>query len=65
MAVDDLEMVEAGCDGVDWAKVQLTVADEREAWYGELVRNTAYDKLVNFKSRHLKEIRICERSKRW
>ena len=31
VAVDDLEMVEAGHDRVDWAKVQMTVADKREA----------------------------------
>ena len=45
--------------------MQLTVADEREAWYGELVGMTAYDKLVDFRNRHLKKIRIFGRSKRW
>ena len=65
VAVDDMEVV-VGCrDAVDWGMVQLTVADEREAWYGELVGVTAYDKLVDFRSRHLNKIRICGRSKRW
>ena len=35
-AVDDLEVVEGCRDAVDWGKVQLTVADEGEAWYGSL-----------------------------
>ena len=65
VAVDDMEVVEGCRDAVDWGKVQLTVADEREACYGELVGVTAYDKLVDFRSRHLKKIRICRRSKRW
>ena len=60
-----MEVVEGCRDAVDWEKVQLTVADEREAWYGELVGVTAYDKLVDFRSRYLKTIRICGRSKRW
>ena len=64
VAVDDMEVVEGCRDAVDWGKVQLTVADEREAWYGELVGVTAYDKLVDFRSRNLKKIRICGRSKR-
>ena len=45
--------------------MRLTVSDEREAWYGELVGETAYNKLVDFRSRRLKKIRICGRSKRW
>ena len=65
VAVDDLEVVVGSRDAVDWAKVQLTVTDEREAWYGELVEDTAYHKLIDFRSRHLKKIRVCGRSKRW
>ena len=42
--------------------MQLTVVDEGEAWYGELSGDTAYDKLVDFQSKHLKRIRICGRS---
>ena len=30
-----------------------------------MVGDTAYDKLVDFRRRHLKRIRICGRSKRW
>ena len=60
-----MEMVEGSRDAVDWAKVQLTVAHEREAWYRELVGVTAYDKLIVFRSRQLSKIRICGRSKRW
>ena len=65
VAVDDLEVVASCQDAVDWGKVQYTVADEGEAWYGELIRDTAYDRLVDFRSRHLKKIRICGKSKRW
>ena len=65
VAVDDLGVVVGSRDAVDWARVQLAVADEREVWYGELVGDTAYDKLVDFRIRHLKKIRICGRSKRW
>ena len=65
VAVDDMEVVEGCRDAVDCGKVQLTVAGESEVWYGELVEVTAYDKLVDFRSRHLKKIRICGRSKRW
>ena len=57
-------MMESSRDAVDWATVQLTMMDEREAWYGELVGDTAYDKLIDFRGRHLKRIRICGRSKR-
>ena len=45
--------------------MQLTVADEREAWYGELIEVTACDKLVDLRNRYLKKMRICGRSKRW
>ena len=65
MAVNDLEVVEGCRDAVDWVSVLLTVADEREAWYGELVGGTVYEKLIGFRNRHLKRIRICGRSKRW
>ena len=65
VAVDNQELVEGCRDAVDWGKVQLTVADERETWYRELVGDTAYDRLDDFRRRHLKKIRICGRSKRW
>ena len=31
----------------------------------ELVGDTAYNKLVDFRTKHLKKIRICSRSKKW
>ena len=65
VAGDDMEVVEGFRDAVHWGKVQLTVADEGEAWYGELVGVIAYDKLVDFGNTHLKKIKICGRSKRW
>ena len=45
--------------------MQLTVTDEREAWYGEPVGDTDYDNLIDFRSRHLQKIRICSRSMKW
>ena len=41
VAVDDLELVVGHRDAVDWAKVQLTVADEDGGWYDSLVGDTA------------------------
>ena len=41
----------------------VTVADEGEVWYGDLVGDSAYERLVDFRRRHLKEIRVCGRSK--
>lgn len=41
------------------------MADEDEVWYAGLVGDTAYEKLVDFRNKHLKRIRICSRSKRW
>ena len=65
VAVDDLEVVENCWDAVDWGRVQLTVADEGEAWYGELFWDTACDRLVDFQSRHLRKLRVCGKSTRW
>ena len=65
MEVDHLEVIEGSRDAVDRARMKLAVADEGEAWYGLLVVDTAYEKLIDFRSRHLKKIRICGRSKRW
>ena len=50
---------------IDWDAVALTVADENERSYGSLVGDSAYERLVDFRRRHLKRIRICGRSKRW
>ena len=50
---------------VDWEAVKRMVADEDEEWYGGLAGDTAYERLVDFHRRHLKQIRICGRSKQW
>ena len=65
MQVDALERVADAREAVDWDAVAVTVADEREVWYGDLVGDSAYERLVDFRLRHLKEIRVCGRSKRW
>ena len=44
--------------------MQLSVADEREAWYGKLVGDTANDRLIDFRKTDLKKIRIYGKSKR-
>ena len=59
VAVANLEEVMGYRNVVYWLKVQLTVADEEEACYGGLVGDTSDEKLVDFRSRHLKRIRIC------
>ena len=49
---------------VDWDKLAATLADEDERWYGDLVGETAYDKLLDLRRRHLKMLRVCGKSKR-
>ena len=41
------------------------MTDEDEGWYGDLVGETAYDKLLDLRRRHLKLLRVCGKSKRW
>ena len=65
VAVDDLVDVVGYRDAVDWLRVQMTVDEEGEEWYGCLAGESAYEKLIDFRRRHLKRIRICGRSKRW
>ena len=65
MRVDALVGVADVREAVDWDAVALTVADEDEGWYEDLVGDSAYERLVDFRRRHLKRIRICGRSKRW
>ena len=48
---------------VDWDRLAVTLADEDEGWYNDLVGGTAYDKLLDLRRRHLKSIRVCGRSK--
>ena len=38
---------------------------EGEGWYGELAVNYVYERLVDFRWRYLKYVRICGQSKRW
>ena len=64
MAVEGFEEVVGYRDAVDWLKVQVTVADEHEGWYECLDGDSAYERLLDFRRRHLKKIRICGRSKR-
>ena len=65
MWVDALEGVADTQEAVDWDAVAVTVTDEGEVWYGDLVGDSTYERLVDFRRRHLKEIRVCGRSKRW
>ena len=50
---------------VDWDKLAATLTDEDESWYGDLVGETAYDKLLYLRWKHLKLLRVCGKSKRW
>ena len=63
--VDALEEVLDFWEAVDWDPVALMVADEDEWWYEDLIGDSAYEEMVDFRRRHLKGIRICGRSKRW
>ena len=38
---------------VDWDRLAATLADEDEGWYRDLVGETAYDKLLDLRRRHL------------
>ena len=55
--VDEREVID--CD-----KLLATLEDENEGWYWDLVRETAYDNLLNLQQKHLKKLRVCGRSKR-
>ena len=50
---------------VDWDAVALIVVDKDAGWYGELAVDSAYECLLDFRRRHIKQIRICGRSKKW
>ena len=65
MRVDDLVGVTDWREAIDWDAVVLTVEGEDEGWYGDLAGGSAYEKLGDFRRRHLRRIRICGRSKRW
>ena len=50
---------------VDWDRLTATLAVKDEGWYGDLLGETAYDKLLDLRRKHLKLLRVCGRSKRW
>ena len=52
-------------EGIDWPKVACTLLDAGEGWYDGLVGESAYEKLLNFREKHMKRLRIGGRSKRW
>ena len=65
VAVEGFEEA-VGCqDVVDWLKLQVTGADEHEGWYESVDGDSAYERLVDFRRRHFKRIRICGRIKKW
>ena len=49
VAVDDLVDVVGYRDAVDWLRVQMTVDEEAEEWYGCLAGESAYEKLIDFR----------------
>ena len=52
-------------EGIDWPLVACTLLDTDEGWYDGLLGESAYEKLVDFRRRHVKSLRIGSRSKRW
>ena len=50
---------------IDWDGLAATLADEDEWWYADLMGETAYDKLLDLRRKHLKLLRVCGKSKRW
>ena len=45
--------------------VEAMMVSPEGDWYHELVGHDAYKKLRDLRARHLKQIMICSRSKRW
>ena len=41
------------------------LTDEDERWYGDLIGETAYDKLLDLRRKHLKLLTVCGKSKQW
>ena len=50
---------------VDWDGLAATLADEYERWYGGLVEETALDKLLDLRRKHLKLLEMCAKSQWW
>ena len=44
---------------VDWDRLAATLAVKDEGWYRDLVGETAYDKLLDLRRKHLKLLRVC------
>ena len=65
MQVAELVGMVETMEAIDWEAVELTVGEEDEGWYGDVVGPTMYEGLVDFRRCHLKQIQICGRSKRW
>lgn len=53
-----------GTEVVDWDGLAATLVDEDKGWYGDLVGETAYDKVLDLRRKHQKPLRVCGRSKR-
>ena len=55
----------------DWDGIEKTLQKDKkpeerdERWYDILTGTTGYDKLLQFKGSHMKEVRVSTRSKRW
>ena len=52
-------------ESIDWPRLEALVADSADNWYHELAGKDAYVKLRDLRNRHVKQIVICPRSKRW
>lgn len=65
VAVGDLQDVVGYRGAVACLKVQMTVADDSEAWNRTWDGGSAYEKLVDFQRRHHRRVRICSRSMSW
>ena len=49
LVIDEVRMTDSR-EVVDWDRLAVTLADEDEGWYRELVGKTAYDKLLDLTS---------------
>ena len=65
MGVEDINGIRKIREGIDWPRLEALMTDPGGDWYHEVVENDAYEKLRDLRERHLKEIVICPRSKRW
>ena len=67
----EMEVDEIRRQAIDWKAIEKTLQKDKkpeerdEKWYDTLRGTTAYDKLLQFKERHMKEVRVSSQSKRW